>query len=96
MHSFLFCCCRTNIASFGFVSERFDHMGIGTNEGNAVVSALLCESCVLTEETVTGMDHGDVVKLGDANDLILGKVGCYGGELAGVTDLVGFIGLSKK
>lgn len=56
-------------------------MGIRTNKGNAVLGALLGKSCVLTQETVSGVDHGDVVQLGDADDFVLGEVCADGSEL---------------
>ena len=68
-------------------------MCIGSNKSNAVVSTLLSESRILAQETVAGMVHGDIVKLGDSDNLILSKVCGHWSELAGVSDLVGFIGL---
>lgn len=56
-------------------------MSIGTNKGNAVIGALLGKSCVLTQEAVSRVDHGDVVQLGDADDFVLGEVCADGSEL---------------
>jgi hypothetical protein len=95
MMRFLFRCC-TNVTSFGLVAEGLDHMCVGSNKSNAVVSTLLSESRILTQETVARMNHGDVVKLGNPDNLILRKVCCHWGELAGVSDLVRFIGLRRE
>ncbi len=71
----------TDITSFSLVAESIDHIGIRSNKGNAVVGALLSKASVLTEETVTGMDHGDIMQLGDADNLILGQVSGHRSEL---------------
>lgn len=71
----------TDGTSFGLVTKGFDHMGIRSDEGNAIVGALLGKLRVLGKETVTGVDHGDVVGFGDADDLVLGQVCADGGEL---------------
>lgn len=71
----------TDGASFGLVTKGFDHMGIRSDEGNAIVGTLLGKLRVLGQETVTGVNHGDVVGFGDADDLVLGQVSADGGEL---------------
>lgn len=71
----------TDVASFGLVTKGFDYMGIRSDEGNAIIGALLGKLRVLGQETVTGVDHGDVVGFGDADDLVLGQVCADRGEL---------------
>lgn len=68
-------------------------MGIGAYECNAIVSALLSKGCVLAEETVAGVDHGDIVKLGDADDLVLGQVSAHWCEFGWISDLIRLVSL---
>jgi hypothetical protein len=71
----------TDVTGFGLVTESFDYMGIRSDKGNAIISALLGKLRVLRQETVTGVDHGDIMGFGDADDLVLGQVCTDRGEL---------------
>jgi hypothetical protein len=48
---------------------------------------------VLGEEPVAGMDHVDLVREGNLDDLIAREVCAHGCVLAPVSDLVGLVGL---
>lgn len=85
----------TDVTSLGLVAEGFDHMGVRTNKGNAVFGALLGKSCVLTQEAVSGVDHGDIVQFGDADDFVLGEVCANGSELCRISDLVCLVSLRE-
>lgn len=56
-------------------------MGIRSDECDAIVGTLLGKLSVLGQEAVTGVDHGDIMGFGDADNLVLSQVCADGGEL---------------
>jgi hypothetical protein len=59
----------------GLVSQGVDGLGSGTDEGDSCVLDLFSKLRVLGKESVTGVDHVDVVLQSNSDDVVLGEVG---------------------